>query len=163
MSDIVVAFTGSRPAGLGGYEIPNPTYQQVCLETEHLLKELRPIKCISGMCIGYDFYAANVCVKLGIDLLAAIPCVGQESRWSEEAKKQYRWLLSKASEQVVVSPGEYSIAALHRRNEWMIDHCTDVISCWDGSSSGTAKTMAYAEKMGKPIHRIVPIVKETNE
>jgi uncharacterized phage-like protein YoqJ len=163
MSERIIAFTGHRPDKLPnketGYTIPNPTYIHVCRETERLLKELNPTKCISGMAIGYDSYAAFVCIKLGIPFVAAIPFLGQEKRWVQKSKDQYKWLLSKAAEQVIVCP-EFSIAAFQRRNEWMVDNATDVIVCWDGSKGGTGNCVAYAEKVGKPIHRIVPIVKE---
>ena len=159
MSDIIVAFTGHRSDKLGGYDIPNPTYIQVCQETERLLLELKPVKCISGMAIGFDQWAANICVQLGIPWLASIPFIGQEKRWPKKSQDQYHWLLSKAAEQVVICDA-FSIAAFQRRNEHMVDNATDVIACFDGAKGGTANCVAYAEKMGKPIHRIVPIVKE---
>lgn len=42
--------------------------------------------------------------------------------------------------------------------EWMVDHCDEVIACWDGSSKGTKQCLDYAEKMGKVIHYTTPIV-----
>jgi uncharacterized phage-like protein YoqJ len=159
MSERVIAFTGHRSDKLGGYDVPNPTYVQVCRETEALLVELKPTKCISGMAIGFDSWSANVCIKLGIPWLASIPFLGQEKRWPKKSQDQYHWLLSKATEQVIVCDS-FSLAAFQRRNEHMVDNCDEVISCWNGTKGGTANCIAYAEKMGKPIHRIVPIVED---
>jgi uncharacterized phage-like protein YoqJ len=157
---MIVAFTGHRSGPkLGGYEVPNPTYEQVCQETEALLKELKPTECISGMAIGFDQWAAMVCVKLGIPFLASIPFIGQEKRWPKQSQDQYRFLLSKAAKQVVVCD-KFSIAAFQRRNEHMVDNCDQLIACFDGTKGGTANCVAYAEKMKKPIHRIIPLIEQ---
>ncbi len=152
---MIVAFTGHRSPAIGGYDIPNDTYLFVCRQTAALLKELKPEKCITGMAIGYDLYAAYVCIKLGIPYIAAIPFIGQEKRWVAKSKRVYQALLNKAVETVVVCP-EFSIAAYQKRNEWMVDHCDVVIACFDGSAGGTFNCVKYAEKQNKPIHRINP-------
>ena len=148
---MIVAFTGHRSPAIGGYDIPNDTYLFVCRQTAALLKELKPEKCITGMAIGYDQYAAYVCIKLGIPYIAAIPFIGQEKRWVAKSKRVYQALLNKAVETVVVCP-EFSIAAYQKRNEWMVDNCDQLIACWNETAGGTANCVAYAKKVGKPIH-----------
>src|SRR6266849_933968 len=98
----VAAFTGHRPDKLPnketGYKLPNPTYIHICQQLEKVLKELKPEKAISGMALGVDMYAANVCIKLGIPFVAAIPFIGQEKAWPQSSQKTYHLLLGKAAE-----------------------------------------------------------------
>ena len=154
---MIVAFSGHRPDELGGYQLPNPTYIHVCQETEKLLLELKPDKCISGMCIGYDQWAANICVKLGIPFTAAVPFEGQESIWPEASQKIFHVLLKKAADKVVVSEGGYTAAKMQVRNEWMVDHCDVLIAVYNGADSGgTFNCIQYAKSIDKKIIFIDP-------
>lgn len=53
---MIISFTGHR--NIGGYTIPNPTYNKVKAEIESLLLDLKPDKILSGMAIGADMLAA---------------------------------------------------------------------------------------------------------
>jgi uncharacterized phage-like protein YoqJ len=156
MSNLVVAFTGHRPDKLGGYRTPNPLYAKVCHAIEKALIELRPTKAISGMALGVDQWAANICVKLGIPFIAAIPFAGQENVWPEESKRIYRLLLARSTEQHIVSKGGYSARKLQIRNEWMVDNCNKLIAIWDGSRGGTGNCVNYAHTVNREVHRIDP-------
>lgn len=157
---ITVAFTGHRPDKLPnketGYNLPNPTYIHICQQLEKHLLELNPDKAITGMALGVDSYAANVCIKLGIPFIAAIPFIGQEKIWPEKSKKAYYALLNKACEKVIVSSGGYSAHKLQLRNEWMVDHSDILIAVWDKSSGGTANCINYALSKNKKIIYIDP-------
>jgi predicted Rossmann fold nucleotide-binding protein DprA/Smf involved in DNA uptake len=48
------------------------------------------------------------------------------------------------------------------RNEWMVDNSAAIIAVWDGKPSGTANTVEYAQKQGKPVLVINP-AKRTEE
>lgn len=151
---MIVAFSGHRPDKLPdketGYMLPNPTYNYICQQTEKWLLELKPNKCISGMALGYDSYAANICIKLDIPFIAAIPFEGQEKMWPDKSKKTYYKLLEKASEKIVVCEGGYSAHKMQVRNEWMVNHCDLLLACWDGSKGGTSNCVDYAmKKLGK--------------
>lgn len=122
---LTVAFTGHRPDKLPnketGYKLPNPTYIHVCKEIEKVLLELRPEKAISGMALGVDQWAANICVKLNIPFIAAVPFEGQENIWPAESKRIYQLLLNKAAEKVIVSEGGYNaINFKFVMNGWLI-------------------------------------------
>lgn len=45
---------------------------------------------------------------------------------------------------------------MQKRNEWMIDNSDAIIAVWDGTPSGTANTIEYARKQGKPVLVIDP-------
>lgn len=142
-----VAFTGHRPDKLGGYRIPNPTFNFVTRRIHEELVILRPSLVISGMALGVDQWAAEIAYDLGIPFLAAIPCEGQERMWPEESKIRYKSLLSKASDVVVVSPGKYSPYKMQVRNKWMVDSCDLLLAVWDWSEGGTANCIKYAQSL----------------
>lgn len=159
---MIVSFTGHRPDKLPdketGYKLPNPTYIHICKELEKTLKELKPDKAISGMALGIDQWAANVCVRLGIPFIAAIPFEGQERMWPAESKRIYKILLDKATKRVIVCPGGYAPQKMQTRNEFMVNSCDTLIGVWDGSKGGTGNCIAYAKSINKPIIIIDPKV-----
>ena len=153
----IIACTGHRPDKLGGYNLPNPTYIYVCQQIEKVLKELQPEKCISGMALGADSYFANVCVKLGIPFIAAIPFIGQENAWPAASQKTYHALLSKAAEKVIVCEGGYAAAKMQTRNEWMANKCDKLLAIYNGDTSGgTYNCIQYAKSIDKEIIYIDP-------
>lgn len=153
---MIVAFTGHRPDKLGGYKIPNPTYIKVCQKIESTLKELNPEKVISGMALGVDQWAAFISYKLKIPFIAAVPFINQECKWPTSSQETYNKLIKLASEKVIVSDGEYSANKMQVRNEWMVDHCDQLIAIWDGSSGGTGNCVNYAKSKNKLIIYIDP-------
>ena len=153
---MIVSFTGHRPGKLGGFDIPNPVYDHVCSEVTRLLKELKPEKAVSGMAVGLDQWAAQICVDMHIPLIAAVPFEGQEVIWPRESQDVYRALLAKADEIVTVSEGVYKGWKMQKRNEWMVDHSDVIIGVWDGSGGGTANCLKYAHEINKMIYRIHP-------
>jgi len=157
---MIVSFTGHRPDKLPnketGYKLPNPTYKYLSQELSKILLDLNPEKCITGMALGFDVYAANVCDKLDIPFVAAIPFIGQERNWISSSQKTYYKLLDKAAEKVIVSEGGYSPHKMQIRNCWMVDHSDLVIGCWNGTSGGTKNCLDYAKSKNKKIIIIDP-------
>jgi len=157
---MLVAFTGHRPSKLGtdthsGY-IDNPLRAWIRDELRKILRVLRPLYGISGMALGVDQIAAEVCLDLGIPFIAAVPFKGQEHVWHADAQKKYHELLSKAHEVIVVSEGVYERWKLIARNQFMVDHSNKLIAVWDGSEGGTSSTIEYALHTGR-IHDIVRV------
>jgi uncharacterized phage-like protein YoqJ len=157
---MIVSFTGHRPNKLGGFLLPNPTYIHVCQQLEKTLKELQPTEAISGMALGIDSWAANICIKLGIPFTAAIPFIGQEKAWPQASQKTYHALLNKAAKQVIVSEGGYTAAKMQIRNQYMCDRCDVLIAVWDGSPGGTGNCVKYAQNIDKKIIFIDPTLPE---
>lgn len=154
---MIIAFTGHRPNKLNGYIIPNPTYLHVCKEIDRALKEFKPEKIITGMALGVDQWAAMIAHKLGIPFMAAIPFERQEAKWPEESQKTYRLLRKLASEEVIVSPGNYSAEKMQTRNEWMVNHCDKLIAIYNSDpNGGTANCVKYAQSIQKDIYVIDP-------
>lgn len=161
---MIVAFTGHRPDKLGGYG-PSPTQDRVRQAIRNTLTgppplpqsiERRVTAAISGMALGVDQWAAEICVELGIPFTAAVPFVGQERRWPEDSQRRYQLLLQKAYNIVVVSPGGYHPWKMQARNEWMVKNSDVLLAVWDGSGGGTANCVRYAQEVGRAIWRIDP-------
>jgi uncharacterized phage-like protein YoqJ len=108
------------------------------------------------MALGFDQDLAYVSIEMAIPFIAAVPFVGQERIWPQEAKDFYNQLLSVAESIVIVSPGEYSVDKMQARNEWMVDHCSILIACWDGSKGGTGNCVKYAKEIRREIDLINP-------
>ena len=105
---------------------------------------------ISGMALGWDTAWAIAALQCGISLHAAVPFQGQERKWPEAAQQRYRDILTRAAEVTVVTPGGYSTAAMHRRNEWMVDNCDGLVALWNGSPGGTSACVNYAARVKRP-------------
>lgn len=151
-----VAFTGHRPSKIGGFKLPNPTYNYICQQIEKNLLQLKPEKVISGMALGIDQWAANIAIKLGIPFIAAVPFEGQEKAWPSESQKTFFKLLDKAAEVIIVSEGGYAAYKMQIRNEWMVTHCDKLIAVWDQTPGGTGNCVKYALSVQKDIVFIDP-------
>jgi uncharacterized phage-like protein YoqJ len=153
---LIASFTGHRPPKLGGYSVPNPIYNFVRGELRRVLMELKPDETISGMALGLDQWAAEVCIELEIPFIAAIPFKGQENYWPEESRERYYKLLAAASRVHVVNHGGYASWKMQTRNQWMVDNSNVVIAVFDGTPGGTKNCYDYADRCGKQIIKIDP-------
>lgn len=157
---MIVAFTGHRPDKLGGYE-PCVEHRIVQFHIRRVLLELKPERIITGMALGVDQWAAEIGRDIGIPYDAAIPFVGQDSRWPDAARRKYRELLDGAENWIVISQpakNNYDAAAkLQWRNEWMVGHIGPdgvLVAVWNGGPGGTANCVKYARKNGARILNI---------
>lgn len=115
---------------------------------------------ISGMAIGVDMYAAEIVLGLkasypGITLESAIPCESQAAKWSEALRDRYFDIASKCDKETLIQT-HYSPDCMDKRNRYMVDHADVLIAVWDGSPSGTGKTVRYAHQQGKSVITINP-------
>lgn len=157
---MIIAGTGHRPgklfAGMGRdpYRVEHldvlaNTIDSWLMERD---EEIRGI--ISGMALGFDTALAMAAVMNDIPFVAAVPFPGQEMRWPRESRTRYESLLAQAAKVVYVSDGGFAAWKMQRRNEWMVDKASDILTVYDGSSGGTANCIRYAEKVGKKIHHL---------
>ncbi len=154
---MIITFTGHRAQALGGFITPNPIYNYVKSELVRILTELKPELTYCGMAQGYDSWAAEVCIDLGIPFIAAVPFAGQESIWPPKAQDKYNELLQQAKDVVIVSSGAYSASKMQIRNCYMVDRADKIVACWNGlNSGGTFNCLTYAKKLNKEITIIDP-------
>lgn len=159
------AFTGHRPQNLPfGFNEED----ERCIDLKKTLREqiINLIEnegvthFISGMAIGVDMYAAEIVLGLkasypGITLESAIPCESQAAKWSEALRDRYFDIASKCDKETLIQ-AHYSPDCMGKRNRYMVDHADVLIAVWDGSPSGTGKTVRYAHQQGKSVITINP-------
>ncbi|MDE6993718.1 MAG: DUF1273 domain-containing protein [Lachnospiraceae bacterium] len=117
---------------------------------------------LSGMALGVDLWSARIVLDLqksnaSLKLHCILPCKGQEIKWADSAQEQYKAILKKASEVIYVSQ-EYTPDCMLKRNRYLVDHSTILLSVYNGTSrSGTGATVNYARKLGREIFVIDPL------
>ena len=155
---MICSFTGHRPNKLPyGYASNNPFIIWLKSELTKTLSELKPEMAISGMALGVDQIAVEVCIGLGIDFVAAVPFAGQENAWPQPSREHFHSLLKKAAKIHVVSEGGYAAHKMQVRNQFMVDNSDVLIAVYNGDKAGgTANCVNYAEKTGRRIIRIDP-------
>lgn len=146
---MIYAATGHRPNKLGGYGAFAHS-RLVKVASAHL-RISKPIMVIVGMAQGWDQAVARACIDLGIPFRAAIPFKGQEKEWPAQAQGHYQFILAHASSIHIVCDGDYEVWKMQKRNEWMVDHCNQVLAIWDGTPGGTANCIRYARSLKRPI------------
>ena len=151
---MIIAFTGHRPGKLGGHGLHNPVRHVITNVIATRLREQPVEHAISGMALGVDQWAFEACLRVGVPVVAAIPFAGQDAIWPRAGREAYAELLARAIRIEVVSSGGFAAGSYQRRNEWMVDHCTDVWAVWDGSPGGTANCVRYAERRGRPVRNL---------
>lgn len=150
---MIIAGTGHRPDKLGGYDYE--TFDRVTTLARDWLREVQPSQVISGMALGWDQALAQASADLDIPFIAAVPFKGFASRWPKSSQYQMTALLCAAAEIHVVSEIA-CVAALHERNEWMVDRADKMVALWDGSFGGTFNCLRYAEKVKRPVENLWP-------
>lgn len=156
-----ICVTGHRPNKLYGYNLSDIRWQKLKEQFKTILVENDCTEAITGMALGVDTVFALAVLELKSDgydikLHCAIPCKNHSCKWIKESVDQYNNILEKADIVKLVSDEEYKLWLMQKRNEYMVDLADKVIAVWDGSKSGTANCVKYAEKTGKGIIRINP-------
>ncbi|MCI8601083.1 MAG: DUF1273 domain-containing protein [Oscillospiraceae bacterium] len=156
-----VCFTGHRPGRLG-LSKQNEDELRFRLH-QHIVKAVDEGFCnfYCGMAMGADIIAGELTAALReqfpeLRLIAVVPFAGQCSRWPESWQRRWRALLSRADEQVILSP-TYQQGCFQTRNRYMVDRAQRVIAVYDGSQKGgTFSTICYARKQGREIETVAP-------
>jgi uncharacterized phage-like protein YoqJ len=107
---------------------------------------------ICGMALGTDIYFCEAVLTLQsqypeITVEAAIPCEEQASRWRESERNRYFSLIAQCDYETMVQQ-HYDPGCMHRRNRYMVDRSSRIISAFGGSFGGTMYTLTYALKKG---------------
>lgn len=148
----VIAVTGHRPDKLGGYVASaKMKLQRFAAKIVAAEAQKGPVKFVTGMALGWDQAIAFACVQAGVPWLAAIPFVGQETRWPLPSRQEYERLLWHSTERQIVCAGDYAAWKLQKRNEWMVNQVSPdggLIALWNGTPGGTANCVAYAMGRG---------------
>ena len=171
---IKVCFTGPRPSKLGGYDLNSYMnfiiLQRVINCLESLLdKSNHCYYFIVGGALGFDTICAITVLDLKekykdrIKLEVAVPFKDQSIVWkSKEDITRYNYILENADKVTYVDTlaqydtkttisGKYHVAKLQKRNEYMVDNSSVVITWYNGSGGGTDNCLRYAKRHDKTI------------
>ncbi len=104
-----------------------------------------------GMAMGFDLAAAESVLqyKKGseIQLIACIPCLGQENTFSKKNRERYGRILENCSKTIVLSE-EYYDGCMLARDRFMVDNCDVLVSYQRRNNGGTSYTVNYAKSKG---------------
>ena len=162
---ITACFTGHRPQTIT-YLWDETSAQSLELKSKlekaiiYLIDNKGVTHFISGMALGVDMIAAEIVLELKskypeIKLECALPCETQASRWSVKYRDRYFNIIQMSDKETLLQT-HYTADCMHKRNRYMVDHSDYVIAVWDGSPSGTGKTVMYAKENNKAILQIKP-------
>ena len=177
---MIICFTGNR--NIYGYNYKDRRYARLMNKLdEYLIKEgfyKDGNKFISGGALGFDTLAFRMIDKASktynIENILAIPFENQSKKWSDRDKQVYEDMKLIADKVIYVDTlndykiktvpiGMYHPAKMQKRNAFMVDNSDLVISCWNGTKSGTYNCIKYAKKKGKKVINIDPVSLEIKE
>ncbi len=154
-----ISLTGHRPQHMGcDFELNNVVARYIRNELQQLINLYKPDTLISGMALGADTIWAELAIANNLNLIAAIPFSGQESRWPKASQDRFNKILDYNKCQItIVSEGSYSAYKMQVRNIWMCDNSDMLIAVWNGKEyGGTYNCLKYAKMKGKKIERVDP-------
>ena len=146
-------FTGHR-------QLPKDKMQQILNKSEaEIIAQIKKVKTsfITGGAVGFDMLCAEIIIQLKkqypINLIIAVPCQNQEKSFSPTDKIRYTKVLSMADEVVYVSQ-KYFSGCMYKRNRYMVDNSSCLISYCSKMSGGSYYTKSYAYDNGIEIIEI---------
>ncbi len=139
-------FTGHR-------DIPQEDYEKInCLLNKHIEKMIEAGCQMfhTGGALGFDTMAALAVLKAKekyphITLNLYLPYPGQRDRWSEQDKKQYEYIKTKAGK-ITYASAKYTKFCMLSRNRALVDNSEYCIAYCTQLTGGSAYTMAYARQ-----------------
>lgn len=117
---------------------------------------------ISGMALGADTWWGFATLYAWQELWAFIPFPQQIDRWAPGDIARWWELRDRAAHEVLIA-NEYSVGALHARNDAMLENSDLVVAVWDPSKTtgGTASAVQKAQQRGLPILHLDPVAQTT--
>lgn len=146
-----VMVTGHRPQGMTSEQAAFAKKALMAVGRQ-LKRDFGTVEAISGMAIGVDTWWAMVALKLELNLAAYIPFPQQPEPWWAADKERWADLRQKATREVVCAE-EFSVRALHIRNDAMIKDADLAVAVWSPSQlrGGTASAVQKIRRRGMPM------------
>jgi len=115
---------------------------------------------ICGMARGSDAYFCEAVLVLrakypDISVEAAIPYEEQAAKWRPDDRDRYFELINQCDCVTYVSK-DYSKSCMLRRNRYMVNKSSVLLTVFDGKPGGTSYTIKYASRKGLEIIVIEP-------
>jgi uncharacterized phage-like protein YoqJ len=154
----LLAVTGLRPAGLGGF---GETLQAA--EVRRRLSEILAAKAelfedlvvLSGLGLGSEQLGAEAAAAAGVPYLAVLPYPDADRAWPAESRRHFAELLAGAKETITLDrrPPESKQkagAALARRDGWLVAHADEAVVVWDDEDPFVGRTVrSFRDRLGE--------------
>jgi ribonuclease HI len=154
----LLAVTGHRPPGLGGYD-PNPTADAVRRRLAEILAAKRELHhdlvVLTGLGLGSEQLGAEAAAMAGVPYVAVLAYPDPGSQWPAGSRKAFQALLDGAASTVVLqdrppSSKPLAGAALRRRDAWLARNAHEAIAVWDGLDPAVGRTVrALQDALGE--------------
>lgn len=106
---------------------------------------------LCGMAMGFDLAAAESLLQykkqFDFNLVACVPCVGQEDTFSQKGREKYYKILGECGEVHVLADGYYDGCML-ARDRYLVDNCDVLVAYRRRTRGGASYTVNYAAKKG---------------
>ncbi|MFR9554327.1 MAG: SLOG family protein, partial [Rikenellaceae bacterium] len=114
---------------------------------------------ITGMSDGFDLIGGQAVIDLkqkysDVKLMAVVPFVGQEERYTIQDQATYDFVLEHSDEVVTLAEKFVDDSQYLRRNDYMLERATHIVCYFDGRRGGTMYTYNRAKKAGLEIINI---------
>jgi uncharacterized phage-like protein YoqJ len=154
---VILAVTGHRPPRLGGYRLPNAVFEAVMRSLDEQLLRLQPTAVYTGMALGVDQWAADLCAFNDIPYDAILPFEGYEAKWPSESQRVYNQLLEQARNRRFLAPrppeGANVDGLIRMRNRYLVREADALLAVYNRDPrTGTGKTVDFALSMHKPVY-----------
>lgn len=161
---LTVCLTGHRPSKLPW------RYDETKENCKRFKNDLRVVlesaityglkRFFTGMAEGFDMIATEILLELkniykDIRITAVIPCLGQEKKWTKSQQEKFNEILKNCDDTIIISK-IYTKSCMKDRNQFMVNHSSVVIACYNGLPSGTENTIRFAKAKGSKIKIINP-------
>ncbi len=145
----LIAVTGLRPPGLGGYgDTPAAiaARQQLTKILDAKATLAADATVLTGLGLGAEQLGAEAALAAGVPYVAVLAFPGMERVWPAAAQARFAELRDGAREVVVLQgkapASKPAVAgALARRDAWIARHAAEAIVVWDGEDSGVGRTL----------------------
>ena len=161
---IACSFSGYRPEKLPwGIRENDPRCKELKAQIKDILSRLYDSGIrhyICGMARGSDTYFCEAVLMLRasrpeITLEAAIPCETQTAKWIESDRCRYYRLVQQCDFETFVSR-KYTRDCMIKRNRYMVDNSSVLVTVFDGKFGGTMHTIEYAVRKGLHVIELAP-------
>lgn len=120
----------------------------------------------SGGAIGFDTLAAREVIRFRINhpevrLVLCLPCVDQDTMWSEKQRDSYSYLLRSADE-IRYASDSYTDGCMRERNLMLAESCDILIAYVGRSRSGSSQTVGMAQRLGKTVYNLYPTLERAD-
>ncbi len=143
----------ARACSVTGHRIMEKNIERVPLKETFLklIKEGGYNTFLIGMALGFDTLCFQVLEKIResekIKLIACVPCKSQSEKFTFVQKEEYDRMIESADEVVLISE-EYTEDCMRKRNEFLVDNSSVIVSYLRREFGGTKQTVSYARKKG---------------